>query len=691
MQDNDALTCGIILPLTSRAACSPADREAACRRLEGFASNLKATLDAACCKVYLGVDSNDWFSTQEGQAAIHESFAISDGPGLDHEVRVFSDKPGQICSIWRELADHAYRHDNQDFTVLLGDDVRIATPDWLRRAAHHYKHLAAKIFTSKHDQQRFFGFGCVAFTDTSCRNFPSFPILHRLHWQMNGGAILPDAFVNQDADPFLYQTYAHWDAALIALDMELSNEVGGFEKARYEKHHHCNPWRRLLMYTIICAVRCWSDTLRMERRPSVGSTAQNQQYLNSHGSPPISPRAPSLDIIVPTYRAMDKLEHLQGICQLQVANRASTFIIIVDKPDLLERLQQELEQLPRVRVRGNTENLGASAARNRGTRESAADWLLFLDDDVIAYPNIVTEYSNAIAEKGAMALGFVGLTRFLPSAALHTRAVQLSDLTYMFGIAEVLPHPGWGVTANIVLRRTPLMAFFQEKCWAKAGGGEDVDICLRYQQLYKQTPGDWRFHSVPSAQALHPWWSGGKRQFGHFFKWADGDGHLYDHFPQFVYAACPNVAESMVLAVVIATGACASCKCGAAADGMAGECCAPPLTTMTITAPGVLPGAVCALQRVKIQQCPDSDRTQDAQRAAPAGKVGTGPCAPSLLVRCICSTPIIKTLQAKAVLAVHGSWRLHCAQFVDTLQAMIDAASQLLPNSGSPGARCPKH
>ncbi len=200
-------------------------------------------------------------------------------------------------------------------------------------------------------------------------------------------------------------------------------------------------------------------------------------------------------------------------------------------------------------------NLGASAARNLGLDESAAEHVLLLDDDVIPSRNLLEEYSEFLLQRHSEPFGCIGMTCFPPPINLHTQAVFLSDVTYMFGIAKILESPKWGVTANLLLRRSRLR-FIEFPHFPKTGGGEDVDICLRHLPLCAMSPKSApSFQSVPSAVVCHPWWNDGCRSFGHFFRWAAGDGILctMDIHRCHVFTSWPNVAES-ILASLIAVG-----------------------------------------------------------------------------------------------------------------------------------------
>ncbi len=82
--------------------------------------------------------------------------------------------------------------------MLLGDDVRLLTPGWPDAVMDAFEGVAA-------DTGLPLGFACVAFADNYFPGFPTFPVLHRTHGAVFGPAVLPPAFVNQDADPFLFQ------------------------------------------------------------------------------------------------------------------------------------------------------------------------------------------------------------------------------------------------------------------------------------------------------------------------------------------------------------------------------------------------------------------------------------------------------------------------------------------------------
>lgn len=52
--------------------------------------------------------------------------------------------------------------------------------------------------------------------------------------------------------------------------------------------------------------------------------------------------------------------------------------------------EEEKKRNGKLRVRKNAANMGAPESRNCGISESAADWILFLDDDVIPCKNLLS-------------------------------------------------------------------------------------------------------------------------------------------------------------------------------------------------------------------------------------------------------------------------------------------------------------
>lgn len=459
-----------------------------------------------------------------------------------------------ICQIWHRMAEVAWSL-GATWVVLLGDDVTIHCP-------FHYRAIYRAFLQLSEDLGCPFGFGCPWFNDITFPGFPTFPIIGREHLKIFGGLIpqhRSNHFCNQDLDPYLQRLYLKFGASPLLKDVKLTNERGGNTgDARYSRMH-ADGWRDWVLDDV--------DAI--------------ETYLNAHALK-IVERTILVDVVVPSYRL--NLGLLEKLCSLHVPERWRTqFIIIVDNPDLLLQKVQEItgEVYPEdvnqclvlassllekylseksissvyggnnVRVRTNKTNSGASASRNRGLDESAAEYVLFLDDDVIPEVTLLDEYDKYLRsfetpQDKKLLLGMVGLVKFPrhPNLQLMHAAVLMSYLTFMFEIASnpMYQHPAWGVTANLLVKRVPGLRF--DTAYAKTGGGEDVDFCLRLGE------GGY-LKAAPNAVVHHPFWDGSMiHLFSHFFHWAVGDSALFNRFPSLVYQSYPNAAEILLIFIL---------------------------------------------------------------------------------------------------------------------------------------------
>ena len=130
----------------------------------------------------------------------------------------------RICEMWRKATRKAY-DEAFDNNVLLGDDVKISTKYWMSMSRAKYAAIQRRLGVP-------YGFGCVAFDDENFRAFPTFPVMHRTHMDIFNGLMIPEVFVNQDGDPYLYDVYRRWGASVIARECRLSNGVGGSNHPR---------------------------------------------------------------------------------------------------------------------------------------------------------------------------------------------------------------------------------------------------------------------------------------------------------------------------------------------------------------------------------------------------------------------------------------------------------------------------
>jgi GT2 family glycosyltransferase len=267
----------------------------------------------------------------------------------------------------------------------------------------------------------------------------------------------------------------------------------------------------------------------------------------------------TLDIVIPCYRV--DMSILDTILNLKSSATCSTmFIVIVDNPvsPAIPGLESRYGHRPDVRIRVNKNNLGASASRNRGIEESAAEWVHFLDDDVVPEEDILIKAEEVI-RKHPKAAGFVGNSVFPIASTIFTTAVHLAGVAYFWDIAAKrkddrdLP---WGVTANLIARRNVKDGVKFDLQYPKTGGGEDIDFCRRKRDFMIHKHGGEGFVAAPFVKVTHPWWNNGKRSYWRFHYWSIGDGALVKQFPEHTYHDfAPNAAECLCLTSVLAATA----------------------------------------------------------------------------------------------------------------------------------------
>ena len=452
-----------------------------------------------------------------------------------------SEQPFAICQVWDVMATEAWKH-GADWVMLLGDDVEIDCSYHYRAFYRCFLDISLRLGVP-------FGFGCPFWNDRSFPGFPSFPCIGKSHVGVFG-ALIPDhrkeCFINQDLDPYIHALYDRLGAAPCVHEAILHNGVGGSVSsgdARYERVP-AKGWRDFVL-----------DDYRDCIRPYIPKGTHEDILM---------------DVVVPSFRV--RLDYLQSICYLKVPKWMKTnFIIIIDNKDALLRAVRDISNIKssisvpeaesvlehhlaksgnNVRVRSNDRNLGASASRNRGLDESAAEFVLNLDDDLIPDDDLLEQYGKKLKDIDESVVGLVGLVRFprTPDMPLRHAAVLMSYLTFMFEIAErsdTMYNPAWGVTANILFRRTPVRF---DLAYAKTGGGEDVDYALRVTEAC----GGGSLLAIPEARVVHPFWPGSTFVLSsHFYNWAIGDGALFKKFPEYCYWSFPNLPETLVASLPV--------------------------------------------------------------------------------------------------------------------------------------------
>lgn len=513
----------ILLPITSRTGIG--QRSTTCLdSLASFAASLRESISHSASsprfhtRIYLAVDDDDEILCNPANPAAK----VLHNAGFTDVVTLMCHlPPGRVCSLWRECARRAWE-DRCNYYVLMGDDVVLPAE------AKGWQAIAHDTFgTLAKERGLPFGFGCVAFTDISFPGMPTFPIVHRTHMDVFNGQVVPNIFVNQDGDPYLFQLYRRFGCSVM-MTPTIRNTLGGSDDARYQKVH-AKDW-------------------------TFGTLDEGTHRLESFLGENITSKSRKLtvDVIIPCYRV--NISYIDNFLQLAGPDQAHVmFIIIVDDPASpnISELQKKYGHRWDVRIRVNKKNLGASASRNRGLLESASEWVLFLDDDVVPDCDILRQLVNYI-QSNPDAAGLVGNSKFPVADSIFTTALHLAGVTYFWDIAEKIDEDvPWGVTANLAASRRRQDGVVFDLSFPKTGGGEDIDYC-RKKRGFSISRGGTGFMAAPKAVVTHPYWNEGKRSYWRFYMWSKGDGALIKLYPHHGYLDyAPNSAELLVCTMFV--------------------------------------------------------------------------------------------------------------------------------------------
>lgn len=254
----------------------------------------------------------------------------------------------------------------------------------------------------------------------------------------------------------------------------------------------------------------------------------------------------TFDIVIPTTRLVpEQIGRLLRIHESAPEARV-IYYVVVDFPEAdLSGLRELVGDRHDVLLIRNESSLGAHGTRNRGIDAGHSEFILFLDDDVSPSPTLLPKYIAMIATVPSSP-GYVGVTRFPAACDNFSGGILASDILTFFDLAATARQLPWGVTANLCIRRSALGNLRFSPEFPKAGGGEDIDLCLRVVENAGRP-----LIAVPGAVVEHPWWANGRRSYGRFFRWAYGDSRLPALHPQHRYRNAPTLPESLLLVFAV--------------------------------------------------------------------------------------------------------------------------------------------
>jgi len=196
-----------------------------------------------------------------------------------------------------------------------------------------------------------------------------------------------------------------------------------------------------------------------------------------------------VDVVVPFRGSPAELEELRArLARLEL--REGDSMLVVDNT-----AGRGSSDVP-VPVMAATEHATPGYARNRGAERGGADWLLFIDADVVPSPDLLDRYFEPQpAEDTAILAGGVRDEPVGAEAGPVARYAYISNAMSQDNTLSYGPKFGFPQTANAALRRAAFEAVggFREDIRA----GEDADLSFRLRDA------GWKVERRERAAVVH--------------------------------------------------------------------------------------------------------------------------------------------------------------------------------------------
>lgn len=196
-----------------------------------------------------------------------------------------------------------------------------------------------------------------------------------------------------------------------------------------------------------------------------------------------------LSVIIPTYNRQQKLQNCLVSISKQTISMSDIEIHVIDdgSNDQTEQMVKNFKNEYQMDVHYYKINhKGPATARNVGLSNATGVIILFLDDDIVATPDLMAEHidwhTKKYPEDNVAVLGYI---TYLPGIKIHRIMQYADDTGLQFGFGQItdpnnVPY-NFFYTANISLKKRFISGFFFDEKFPFAAM-EDIELSYRLKE-----------------------------------------------------------------------------------------------------------------------------------------------------------------------------------------------------------------